>query len=687
MMAHSKQNPLLAEWPGPHGGLPPFDAIEIHHFKPALYKGMREMITEIVEIVEDPEPPTFRNTIEALERSGRLVDRVGAVYRVWGSNLTGPAFQALEREMNPKLTAHWDRVRQDEGLFRRIEAVHETAEKEGLTPEQQRLTWLYYTNHVRAGAKLEGGAKARVAEMNERLSTLFTRFSANLLADEAEYALVLESEADLDGLPGSAREAAAAAAETRGAQGRWAIANTRSSVVPFLTYATRRDLRERAWRMFTGRGDMGGDHDNKAIISEVLALRAERARLLGYPTHAHLRLENQMAKTPEAAMQLLEAVWTPAVARVGEEVAAMQEIVDAEGHDFRVEPWDYRYYAEKVRRDRYDLDHDALASYLQLDRLRDGMFWVAGELFGYRFERVADVPVFHPDVEVWAVSDESGRHLGLFYFDPFARKGKRSGAWMTSYRNQERFAGEVTTLVSNNSNFVRSRPGDPVLISWTDAVTLFHEFGHALNGLASNVTYPSLAGTPGERDYVEFPSQLLEHWLTDARMLRRFARHAQTGEPLPDEVVDRIENAARFNQGFATVEYLVNAIVDMELHLAGDRAIDPAAYEEEAIERLGVPREIAMRHRLPQFAHAFASDGYSAGYYGYLWSDVLTADAYEAFLEASGPYDREIAERFRECVLSRGSSLDPAEGYRLFRGRDPEIGGLMRKRGFEAAAV
>jgi peptidyl-dipeptidase Dcp len=683
--SRTADNPLTAEWSGPYGGVPPFDRVRVELFKPALEAAMADGLAEIERIAADPAAPTFENTLAALERSGRALDRVARVYGIWASNLTTPEFQAVEREMAPKLSAHSDRILQNEALFRRIEAVYTSPEKERLTPEQQRLAWRYYTNYVRAGAKLDAPAKARVAAINQRLSTLFTRFNENLLADENERFLVLESEAELAGLPRSARDAAAAAAVAKGLPGKWVISNTRSSIDPFLVYADRRDLRERAWRMFVDRGDMGGEHDNNAVVAEILALRAERAKLRGYPTHAHFRVENAMAKTPERAMELMEAVWRPAVARVREEVADMQARARAEGATFQIQPWDYRYYAEKVRKERYDLDQNAVTPYLQLERLREGMFWVAGELFGFDFIPAANVPVFHPDVRVWEVRDRAtGRHVGLWYFDPFARPGKRSGAWMNSYRPQSRFDGEETTIVSNNSNFVKGSPGEPVLISWTDATTLFHEFGHALNGLASSVAYPTLSGTPPERDYVEFPSQLLEHWLSTPEVLQRFALHYQTGEPIPQALVDRIKRAATFNQGFDTTEYLASALVDMKLHLAGDRAIDPDAFERETLAELGMPAEIVMRHRTPQFAHAFGSDNYSAGYYGYLWADVLTADAFEAFTEAGGPYDSAVVKRLRDAIFSVGGSVDPAEAYRRFRGRDAAIGALMRKRGFAA---
>ena len=676
-------NPLLEPWTGPYGGVPPFDEVRVEDLQPALEAAMAAHLAEIDRIANNPEPPTFENTIAAMERSGRTLDRVGTVYGIWSSSMNTPEFQPIELEMEPKLAAFSDRITQNEALFRRIEAVYNSPAKAQLTPEQQRLTWLAYTNFVRAGAKLDAAKKARLSEINQQLAGLYTRFSQNVLADETDHFLVIESEADLAGLPQSLRDSAAEAAADKGHPGKWVITNTRSSVDPFLTYSDRRELREKAWRMFVNRGDNADEHDNNAIITDILRLRAERANLLGYPTHAHWRLENTMAKNPERAMELMEAVWTPAVARVREEVADMQQVANRENANITIEPWDYRYYAEKVRKEKYDLDQNEVKQYLQLDKLREAIHWVAGELFNFNFTPAENVPVFHPDVRVWEVTDRTtGKHIGLWYFDPFARPGKRSGAWMNAYRNQERFDREVTTIVSNNSNFVKGKPGEPVLISWDDASTMFHEFGHALHGLASNVNYPSVSGTSVARDYVEFPSQLLEHWLSTPEVLQKFALHHETGQPIPQSLVDRIEKAATFNEGFETTEYLASGLMDMKMHLAGNQPIDPDTFERETLEDLGMPKEIVMRHRTPHFLHVFAGDGYSAGYYSYLWSDVLTADAAEAFGEGSGFYDSEVAARLRANVFSVGNTVDPAEGYRAFRGRDPKIDALMRKRGF-----
>ena len=692
--AAAPQDTLLQPWSGPYGGVPPFDRASPALLGPALEAGMAAHLAELERIANDPAPPSFENTIAAMERSGRALDRASTVYYIFGSSLSDAAVQQVERDIEPKLAAFRDSITQNEKLFRRIAAVYETRTTAGLTAEQQRLTWLIHRNFVRAGASLEPAAKQRLAAINQSLAGLFTRFSQNLLADENDRHTVLDSAADLAGLPESLRSGFAVEAERRGLHGKWVVTNTRSAVEPFLTYSSRRELRERVWRVFVNRGDNGDARDNNAIIGEILQLRAERAGLLGYPTHAHWRLEDSMARTPERAMDLMRAVWAPAVARVREEVADMQRLADAEaaagGERITIEPWDYRYYAEQVRKAKYDLDTNELKPYLQLEKLREGMFFVAAELFGMHFVELpaGSVPVYHPDVRVWRVDDRDGKLVGLWYFDPYARPGKQSGAWMNAYRSQERFDGDVKTIVSNNSNFTEGRDGEPVLISWDDAVTLFHEFGHALHGLASDVNYPSVSGTNVARDYVEFPSQLLEHWLPVKEVLERFAVHYRTGEPIPAELVAKVERSRTFNQGFATVEYLAGALVDMQLHLAAraDARIDPDAFEREALAALGMPREIVMRHRVPQFGHVFSSDGYSAGYYSYLWADTLTADAWEAFSEGKGAWDRELAARLLRNVFATGNTIDPADAYRAFRGRDPQIEALMRKRGFTGEA-
>ncbi len=680
--AAAAENPLLAKWTGPYGGIPPFDKVRVADFKPALESAMAENLSEIDKITANSAAPTFENTIAALERSGHTLDRVQTFYGIWSGSLSTSEMEAVDTEMSPKLAAFSDKISQNTELFKRIETAYNSPDKKKLTSEQQRLTWVYYTNFVRAGAKLGPAQKGRLGAINQELAGLFTKFSQNLLGEEGQLYMTLTDNAGLAGLPQDLVNSAAEAAVSKKVPNSWVIRNTRSSIDPFLTYSDRRDLREKAWRMFVNRGDNGDARDNNAIITQILQLRAERAKLLGYATHAHWRLEPQMAKTPENAMKLMERVWPAAVARVHEEVADMQKLSDKDGKGVKIEPWDYRYYMEKVRKERYDLDQNEIKPYLQLDKIREGMFWVAGELFGFTFTPVHDVPVYHPDVTAYEVKDRAGKHIGLWYFDPYARDGKRSGAWMNAYRNQYRLDGDVTTIVSNNANFVKGKPGEPVLISWDDATTMFHEFGHALHGLSSNVTYPTLSGTNVARDYVEFPSQLMEHWVSTPEVLQRFALNYKTGKPIPQALVDKIKKAATFNQGFATAEYLSSALVDMKLHLARDKKVDPDVFEKETLAALGMPTELVMRHRTPQFGHVFSSDGYSAGYYSYLWSDVLTADAFGAFTEAKGPYDKAVAARLVKYIFSIGNTVDPAQAYRNFRGRDPDVDALMRKRGF-----
>ncbi|MFL5371115.1 MAG: M3 family metallopeptidase [Myxococcales bacterium] len=677
---NDSHNVLLAPWQGPNGGVPPFGKFKVQDIKTAMEAGMAKELQDIDRIAANPEPPTFENTIAALERAGLPLTRASSVYNVFTSTMNDDEMQKIQSDLSPRLAALQDKIVQNPKLFARIAAVYEKRESTNLTPEQQRLLWLDYTGFVRQGAKLDDAAKKRLSDLNQELATLSTKFSQNLLAEEGTQFVLLDKEEDLDGLSPALREQAAAAAAAHGKPGKWAVSNTRSSTDPFLTFATRRDLREKVWRMFIMRGDNGDEHDNNATIAQILKLRKEKATLLGYPTYAHWKLEDQMAKTPDRTVALMEAVWKPAVQRVREEVADMQAIAEKEGARLKIEPWDYRFYSEKVRKAKYDLDENEMKPYLQLEKLREGMFWVAGQLFGFQFVPVSDIPVYHPDVRVWEVKGQDGKHVGYWFFDPYARPGKNSGAWMNEYRSQSRLLGEPV-IVSNNANFVKGKPGEPVLISWDDATTLFHEFGHALHGLNSSVSYPQLAGTNVPRDYVEFPSQLLEHWLSTREVLDKYAVHFQTGEPIPDALVKKIKRAETFNQGFSTVEYLGSALVDMKLHLAKEPTSDPRKFEKDTLAELGMPHEIVMRHRTAQFHHIFA-DGYEAGYYSYLWSDTLSADAWEAFLEKSGPYDKTVAKRLHDDIFSTGNTMDPAEAYRAFRGRDAGTAALMRKRGF-----
>ena len=593
-----------------------------------------------------------------------------------------PSSRRSRPKVAPKFAAFGDKITQNAGLFKRIDAVYNSPDKAKLTPEQQRLTWVYWNRFVQQGAKLNAADKATFAANNQKLAGLYTKFAQNELSDEETFKIVLGSPAQLKGLPRAQIDAAAAEAVKRGLPGKWVISNTRSSAEPFLTYADDRAAREATFRMWTRRGDNGGATDNNKIVTEILHLRAQQAKLIGYPTFAHWTLADRMAKTPETALALSLAAWKPAVEQVHKDVAAMQAVVDAEQGGFKIAPWDYRYYAEKVRKAKYDLDLNEVKPYLQLDKVREAMFWSAGRVYGFTFTKLSGLPVFHPDVTVYEVKGKDGRHVGLWYFDPYARAGKNSGAWMSAYREQSRVAGDVPTIVSNNSNFIRAPEGQPTTISFDDARTMFHEFGHALHGLNSNVTYPTVSGTNTLRDFVEFPSQINENWFTTPQV-QKFLVNAR-GEPLPPALVAKIERAATFNQAFSVVEAQASAIMDMKLHLAGDVDIDPKAFETRTLAELGMPSEIVMRHRIPQFGHVFAGDGYAAGYYGYLWAEVLDHDAFDAFVEAGDVFDPATSKRFHDTIMSVGNTVDPAVAFRNFRGRDPKVDAWLRSKGFAA---
>lgn len=677
---------LTRAFGGAYGGVPAFTSVQLADFAPALDAAVAEGLAEIDAIADQSAAPTFENTILAMETQGGALDRFGTYYGIWSSNLSSPEFQEIETALVPVFSDYSAKITQNEALFARIEGLYkDEAQMAALSDEQQRLVWDYYTDFARSGAALDGPTKEKIADLNERLSELYTKFGQNLLHDEGAYVTYVP-EASLGGLPDDVVAAMASTAEAKGEPGKYAVANTRSSMDPFLTYADDRALREEVFNTYYNRGDNADAYDNNEIIAEILKLRQERTRLQGYDTFAERALEKQVAKTPDAAMDLMMRVWPAAKARVAEEVADMQAVADAEGADIKIAPWDYRYYSEKVRKDKYDLDTNEVKQYLQLENLREGMFWMAGELYGLEFKGpVEGVPVFHEDVRVWEVH-QNGALAGLWYFDPYARDGKRSGAWMNAYRTQDKLDGETLPIVSNNSNFVEGSGDGPVLISWDDATTLFHEFGHAIHGLLSDVTYPSLAGTAVPRDYVEFPSQVHENWLATPEILQNYALHVETGEPIPQELVQKIEAAGTFNQGFATTEYLASALIDMKLHTLDDASdIDPDAFEREMLAELGMPEELPMRHRTPQFAHVFSGEGYAAGYYAYLWADTFGADAWEAFAEApGGAYDKNVAGRFITNVLSAGNTVDPVEGYSAFRGRDVDVNALMRQRGFPA---
>jgi peptidyl-dipeptidase Dcp len=678
--APEPDNPLLRPWSGPYGGVPPWEAGTPERYKEALLSAIAARRAEVDTLVGRSEAPTFENTIAALENAGRTLDRVVRMFSVMTDNVSTPSYEALNLEMAPKLAAAADAIVFDPRLFQRIDTLYRIRTTLKLDPEQLRLLERTYELFTRVGAGLPQATRERVSAINQELAGLFAEFQRRVLADENTW-VTLESEADLAGLPASLVTSARAAADERKLAGKWTIVNTRSSVDPFLTFSTRRDLRERVWRQFVNRGDNADANDTNETIRKIVRLRAERARLLGYTSHAHWRMQDTMAREPRKASELMLRVWKPAVARVHEEVADMQRIVDAEGGAFKIAPWDYRYYAEKVRQQRYALDQAELKKYFELNHMIDGAFWAAGQLYGLTFREITgQVPVYHPDVRVWEVRQGTdGPHLAVFYGDYFARPGKRSGAWQGTYRAREKFAGAIIPLVSNNNNFVKGAPGEPVLISLDDAETLFHEFGHALHEFVSDVSYPSLGDTP--RDFVEYPSQINEHWVLTREVLDRFARHYQTDAAMPQALIDKVLNSRKFNQGFTTVEYLAAAIVDMELHLLAGGEVDPDVFERETLQRIGMPAEIVLRHRLPQFNHLFASDGYSAGYYSYLWSEVMDADTWQMF-EKAGVWDKKTAEQFRRHLLAVGNSVDLTQAFRTFRGRDPDVRALLEQRGF-----
>ncbi|WP_372801522.1 M3 family metallopeptidase [Lutibacter sp.] len=677
------QNVLLQEWTGPYGGVPAFDKMNIDDIKPALEKGMEENLQEIDDITSNVEAPTFENTIVPLEKAGETLDRVFSYYGIWSSNTSSAEFRKIQGEMAPILSEFNSKISQNKALFKRIKTVYDNSLKTPLEDDQQRVVQLTYEGFAMNGAELDDEKKARYAEINKELSTLYTNFSNNILADEENYVVYLTKD-QLGGLSEGMIKSMAKIASDKGQEGKYAVPNTRSYMDPFLTYSTERELRKQVWTNYYSRGDNGDEFDNNENIAKILKLRKERVGLLGYDNFGDWRLQNRMAKTPENAMNLMNAVWPAAIARVHEEVKDMQNVANAAGDNITIEPWDYRFYAEKVRKQKYDLDSDEVKQYLQLDKLTQALFFVAGELFDYNFTPVAEgsVPVFQEDVKVWEVTDKStNKHIGLWYLDPFARPGKRSGAWATTYRSHTTFDGKKTVLASNNSNFVKPAPGEALLVSWDDATTFLHEFGHALHFFSSNVKYPTL--NSGVRDYTEFQSQVLERWLSTDKVINQFLVHYKTGEVIPQKLVEKIKKASTFNQGFSTTEYLASAIMDMKFHMADPSNIDVDAFEKETLNELNMPKELVMRHRTPHFGHVFSGEGYATAYYGYMWADVLTADAAEAFAEAPGGfYDKELAAKMVQYLFAPRNSMDPAEAYRKFRGRDAKIDALMRDRGF-----
>jgi peptidyl-dipeptidase Dcp len=680
-LAAVPDNLLLKDWSGPYGGVPPFDRVTPALFPQALQFAIDEQAREVAAIADNPAAPTFANTIEAMEKTGQRLDRVLSVFGVMTSNMATPEYQALDKLWSPKLSAAYDAITLNPKLFQRVKALYDNKAKLGLDAKQDRLLTRQYESFVRRGANLNPQQKAQLSTYNQQLATLFAEFSEKVLADESTY--IIASEAEMKGVPADVKAALAAAAKAQGKPaGTYAIKNTRSAVDPVLTFADNRALREKVWKAFVNRGDNGGANDTNATIAKIVKLRSDRAKLLGFKNHAEWRMQDTMAKTPERAMDLMMRVWPAAVARVKEEVADQQALANKLGDKITIEPWDYRYYQEMVRKDRYDLSQEELKPYFELDNMIAASYWAAGELYGLDFKEISGtVPVWKKDIRVWSVTDrKTGKQVGVFYRDDFAAEGKRSGAWATTYRSRAGLLGDDIVLGSNNNNFVKPGPGEPVLISLDDAETLFHEFGHAIHYFLSNVYYPGLGGS--QRDFVEYPSQVNENWLLTPEVLQRFAKHHDTGQPMPQTLVDKIQKAQTFNQGFATVEYLSSALVDMKLHQDADGAVDPDKFERTALAEIGMPKELVMRHRLPQFNHLFSSDAYSAGYYSYLWSETMDADTWAAFAEAGSPWDKATAEKFAKYLLSTGNETDRAEAYRQFRGRDPDVDALLRKRGF-----
>ena len=677
-------NPLLQPWDTPFG-LPPFDVVRAEHFLPAFEVALREHLAEVDAIAGSDAAPSFENTVAALDRSGRRYHRTAALFHNLASSETSPALQAIEREIAPRLAAHASAIHLNAALFARLEALHADRDSLGLDSEQRRLLERVHTDFVRRGARLAGGDRDRFAAIMQRLAGLTTRFGQNVLAEESAWRLVLRDEADLAGLPGFVRAAARQAAADRGLHDAGVVTLSRSLIVPFLTFSDRRDLREQAWRAWTSRGEHPGEHDNRPVACEILALRREQARLLGHASYADHALADTMARSQAAVQDLLTRVWQPARARAEAERAELQAFAREQGLPDAVEPWDWRWLAEQVRQRRFGLDENEIKPYFPLERMVEAVFDCAQRLFGIAFVARPDIRAYHPDVKVYEVRDAQGGAVGLFLHDNFARATKRSGAWMSAYRQQSRSGGVVLPIVVNNNNFAKAGDGEPTLLSFDDARTLFHEFGHGLHGLLSNVTYERLAGTNVLRDFVELPSQLFEHWLAEPEVLRRHARHHATGLPIPDALAERLRAARLFQQGYETVRYTASAIVDMAAHAVSEPIDDVVAFEEAQWARIGLPPGVGVNHRLTHFQHLFSGSSYAAGYYVYLWAEVLDADGYDAFREAGDPFDAAVARRVREHVYAAGDSVEPGAAYRAFRGRDPVVEPMLRKRGLVEA--
>jgi peptidyl-dipeptidase Dcp len=675
-------NPFFSEFATPFG-VPPFDLIKPEHFLPAYERGMDEQKKEIAAITANAEPPTFANTVETLERSGALLSKVAGVFDNLTSSHTNEELQRIDKELAPKLAQHADDIAMDAALFARVKAVHDVKDALTLSPEGARLLDETYKDFVRGGAGLPPDKQARLRQINEELSVLSVRFGENILKENNAFELVLDGETDLAGLPPAVVAGAAEAAAERGKPGKWVFTLHKPSLIPFLQFSGKRELRERMFKAYIGRGANGNELDNRALASKIAVLRVERAALLGYPAHADYVLEKSMAKTPRAVYDFLDKLWTPALARAKAEAAEAQAMIRKEGHDFKLEPWDWWYYAEKVKKAKYDLDDTALRPYFQLENVRDGAFMVASKLYGITFTERTDIPKYHEDVRVFEVKEADGSHLAVLYVDYYPRASKQGGAWMNNFREQSiRDGKDIRPVISNNGNFSKPTAGQPALISYEEALTLFHEFGHALHGILTRCAYESLSGTNVPRDFVELCSQIMENWAAHPDVLKMYAKHYQTGEPIPDELLDKMQKSKFFNQGFETTEYLAASYLDMDWHTLADTVErETVKFDEETTARIGLIPEIVSRYLSPYFSHIF-SGGYSAGYYSYIWAEVLDSDAFEAFKEA-GLFDRATAESFRRNILERGGTEDPMVLYKRFRGREPRIEALLKKRGLE----
>ena len=690
-MSIAARNPLLQTWDAPYG-LPPFAKVRAEHFEPAFEAALEEHRAEIDAIGCNPQPPHFNNTVAALDRGGRLLDRIEGLFHNLASSETSPELQAVQMRMAPLLAAHSSAIHMHAALFERIDALHEERAALGLTAEQRRVLERFHFDFVRAGARLGGPQQKRYAQIMARLAELTTRFGQNVLADESAYQLVLRSASDQAGLPDFVIKAARQAGAERGLVDALVITLSRSHIVPFLTFSERRDLREQAWRAWTTRGEHDGGFDNRPVAREILSLRNEQARLHGFASYADYALTDTMAGRQSAVRDLLTQVWEPAKARAVQEREALEALALSRGEALTLEAWDWRYYSEKVRQAQYELDEATLKPYFSLTRMVEAVFDCAERLFGVRFIEQPGVAAYHPDVKVYEVRGAGDSLIGVFLHDNFARPSKRSGAWMSSFRSQSRNGGagaaDVIPVVINNNNFAKGAPGEPTLLSFDDATTLFHEFGHGLHGLLSSVTYERVSGTSVLRDFVELPSQLFEHWLSEAEVLKRHARHYLTDEPIPDALIAKLHNARLFNQGYETVRYTASALVDMAAHaLTVEQAPEVVAFERAELERIGAPAVVGMNHRLAHFQHLFAGSGYAAQYYVYLWAEVLEADGFEAFVEAGNAFDPGVAERLRTFIYSSGNSLEPSEAYRAFRGRAPTVAPMLKQRGLAARAL